>query len=157
MAGLSKASIVLLIVLMVIGASPAGTGGGLKTTTFTVLLAVMWSALRGQREVRFWGQLIPLERIWAAGANAGFYLCMLVIGIYLFNLAEGAPFEQSVFEVVSALGTVGLSTGITAGLGSLGKLILIMLMFTGRVGPLTFGAALFVRREPKVQDSDIAV
>lgn len=156
---LSKSSIMLLIVLMVIGSSPAGTGGGLKTTTFTAMLGVMRSALRGERDVRFWGKKIPVERVWMAFANIGFYLITWVLGVYLLDLAEATPFDQNAFEAASALGTVGLSMGITAGLTEIGKLIITFLMFAGRVGPLTLGAALFFRRvtDESVRDEDLAV
>jgi trk system potassium uptake protein TrkH len=156
---LSKSSILLLIVLMVIGASPAGTGGGIKSTTFSAIWGVMWSAARGEKEVRFWGRTIPLERVWMAFASAGFYLFALVAGVYFFDLVEKSTFDQNFFEAASALGTVGLSMGITSGLSDLGKIILVFLMYCGRVGPLTFGAALFFRQaqKPVVQDSDIAI
>lgn len=156
---LSKASVLLLIILMVIGSSPAGTGGGLKTTTFTAMLGVMKSALRGERDVRFWGKKIPIERVWMAFANIGFYLITLVVGVYFLDLVESTPFDQNAFEAASALGTVGLSMGITPGLTSLGKIIITFLMFAGRVGPLTMGAALFFRKpdEAPIRDEDLAV
>lgn len=160
-AELSKASVLLIIVFMIIGASPSGTGGGLKVTTFTAVIGVIRSAIRGQREVRFWEKTIPFERIWMAVASFGFYLFVLVIGVYLLDLTENSSFDKSFFEAASALGTVGLSMGITSELTAMGKIILIALMFVGRVGPMTFGTALFVRRQGKsgadIRDSDLAV
>jgi trk system potassium uptake protein TrkH len=158
-AALSKASVLLVIVMMVIGASPAGTGGGVKSTTFTAVVGLMRSTLRAETTVRFWGRAVPQERVWMAGASLAFYLLALVIGTYLLDLSQGAEFEASFFEAASALGTVGLSMGITPSLTGIGKLIVIALMFCGRVGPLTFGAALFCRRpdEPVASDSDLAV
>ncbi len=158
-AQLSKASLLLLTVLMVIGASPSGTGGGLKSTTFTAVLGVMRSALRGDQEVRFWGRAVPSERVWTAVAGLGFYLMMLVVGTYLLELTESGRFDQILFEAASALGTVGLSTGITPQLTGMGKLIVTFLMFCGRLGPLTFGMALTFRSglAPKDQDADLAV
>jgi trk system potassium uptake protein len=140
---LSKASILVLIILMVIGSSPSGTGGGLKCTTFTAVLGVMRSAIRGEKEVRFWDRPVPLERVWTAVGSLGFYIGVLVVGTYLLELTESSPFDQNLFEAASALGTVGLSMGITASLTAVGKLIIILLMFAGRLGPLTFGMALF--------------
>ncbi|HNQ25022.1 MAG TPA: potassium transporter TrkG [Phycisphaerae bacterium] len=159
MAALSKASVLLLILLMVIGASPAGTGGGLKCTTFSAFLGVMRSALRGRQEVRFWGRPVPLERVWTAVGSLGFYLLALIAGTYLLELTEPTPFEQNFFEAASALGTVGLSMGITSALTSVGKTIIILLMFCGRMGPLTFGVALFCRMEDTAapRDNDLAV
>jgi trk system potassium uptake protein TrkH len=156
---ISRASLLVLTILMVIGASPSGTGGGLKTTTFSAIIGVMRSALRGDREVRFWNRTVPRERVWVAMASLGFYLLTLVLGTYLLELTETCAFEQSVFEAASALGTVGLSTGITAALSPLGKIVVTLLMFSGRLGPITFGMALFFRRPPigKRQEEDLAV
>jgi trk system potassium uptake protein TrkH len=157
--GLSKASVLVLIVLMVIGSSPSGTGGGLKCTTFSAFLGVMRSAIRGDQEVRFWNRPIPTERVWTAICSVGFYVSALLIGVYLLQMTETSPFEQTFFEAASALGTVGLSMGITASLTKVGKLIIILLMFCGRLGPLTFGMALFGKPDvlPAKQDNDLAV
>lgn len=156
---LSRASLLLIIVLMVIGASPSGTGGGLKSTTFTAVLGVMRSAMRGENEVKFWGRIVPLERVWTAIAGLGFYLITLVIGTYLLELTETAGFAENLFEAASALGTVGLSMGITPMLTTMGKVIIIFLMFCGRLGPLTFGMALFFHKVPETDsaDGDLAI
>jgi len=161
LADVSKASVLLLIIMMIIGASPSGTGGGIKVTTLSAMIGVIRSAIRGEQEVHFWGRHIPTERIWMAVASFGFYLFVLVIGVYLLDLSENTPFEKNFFEAASALGTVGLSMGITSGLTSLGKMIIIILMFIGRIGPISFGAALFLKKldksEPDVLDEDLAV
>ncbi len=157
--GLSNGSLLLLLVLMVIGASPSGTGGGLKTTTFSALIGVMYSSLRGQHEVRFWGRPVPNERIWVAVAALGFYLTFLSVGAYLLELTEKSEFLENLFEAASALGTVGLSMGITASLTNIGKITIILLMFCGRLGPLTFGIALYSQRRKTTgeHDNDLAV
>ncbi len=158
-AALSKASVLLVIVLMVIGASPSGTGGGIKSTSVSAMLGVMMSSLRGETEVRFAGRPIPLYRVFLATASIGFYIVTLIAGAYTLDLVESAPFEQCFFESASALGTVGLSMGITAGLSNLGKIIIVLLMFAGRVGPLTLAVAVFYqpRNHPAVQDADLAI
>jgi len=158
-AGLSKASVLLLVVLMVIGSSPSGTGGGVKVTTISAMMGVMRSAIRGEKEVRFWDRAIPYERVTLAFASLGFYLTAFVIGVYLLELTESTPFDKNLFEVASALGTVGLSMGITATLSVLGKVIITLMMFCGRVGPLTLGSAILGRvlSRPAVQDRDIAI
>lgn len=157
-AAMSKATLLAITILMVIGASPSGTGGGLKSTTFTAILGVMRSALRGERVVKFWGQPIPQERVQTAVASLGFYVSFLVLGTLLLAMTETADFEGVLFEAASALGTVGLSTGITPMLTDLGKLIVIVLMFVGRLGPLTFGMALVLRpRIADKNDSDVAI
>ncbi|MBN1918186.1 MAG: potassium transporter KtrB [Verrucomicrobia bacterium] len=153
-AAMSKATLLAVTILMVIGASPSGTGGGLKSTTFSAILSVMRSALRGERVVRFYGHPIPEERVQTAVASLGFYITFLLIGTLLLALTEAGDFEGILFEAASALGTVGLSTGITPALTELGKLIIILLMFSGRLGPLTFGMALVLRPRPKLEEHD---
>ncbi len=141
---LSPATLFLIIMLMVIGASPSGTGGGLKTTTLTALFGVIRSVMAGNTQVTFWRRAIPIERVRVAMATLGFYSISLIAGCYLLALTESFPFEGLLFEAASALGTVGLSTGITADLSPMGKLIVTGLMFVGRLGPLAFGMALFL-------------
>jgi trk system potassium uptake protein TrkH len=144
---LSASSLFLLAIAMVIGASPAGTGGGLKTTTMSALWAVMVSVLRRRPHTTFFGREIPDARVRAAIASAMFYGGTLAVGIYAFALVETAPLADQAFECASALGTVGLSRGITATLTDAGKWILIALMFAGRVGPLVLGMSFLAPRE----------
>jgi trk system potassium uptake protein TrkH len=156
--GISRASLLIVIMLMVIGASPSGTGGGLKTTTVTAIFGIMKSAVFGEKEVRFWGRLVPLERIWTAVASLGFYVLFLMTGTFFLELTESFSFESTFFEAASALGTVGLSTGITGSLSVLGKLIIIVLMYCGRLGPLTFSIALFLKgSETDDKHEDLAI
>ncbi len=154
----SRASLLLLTILMIIGASPSGTGGGLKSTTFSALLGIMRSTLRGERHVSFWGRRVPERRVRLAMATFCFYMVFLLIGVYLLTFTEDADFEAVVFEAASALGTVGLSTGLTSSLSDLGRVVVTFLMFVGRLGPLTFGLSLFLGRGAmKPQDEDLAV
>lgn len=143
--GMGGATIMLITLIMVVGASPSGTGGGVKTTSVSALFAVVWSTLRGRAEVSLMGREIPLERLQAAATQCTMYLGTLGLGVYALALAEGALTIELLFECVSALGTVGLSMGATAALGPTGKLVVIGLMFVGRVGPLTAGLALLQR------------
>ncbi len=156
---ISRATVMLLVVLMIVGASPAGTGGGVKSTTVSAMIGVMASAIRSERDVRFCGRSIPADRVWTAAATMGFYLLTLLAGVFILLLSESAPFESTLFEAASALGTVGLSMGLTASLTPVGKVTIIALMFCGRVGPLTLGAAILglppAERAPA--DSDLAV
>lgn len=139
---LAPASLVLIMIAMVIGASPAGTGGGMKTTTVSALWATTISVMRSRSAVLMLGHEIPMVRVVAAAAAATFYLVVLAFGIGVLCLTERAGFLPLVFEASSALGTVGLSMGITADLSDAGKLIVTALMFAGRCGPLTIGLAL---------------
>jgi trk system potassium uptake protein TrkH len=156
---LSKATLLVLMLLMFIGASPSGTGGGVKSTTVSALLGVMRSALRGEQKITFWKRPVPMARVLTAIAAIGFYAAMLLFGTFLLELTQSFAFEQNLFEAASALGTVGLSTGITASLTPLGKMIVTFLMLTGRLGPLTFGMALFFKSpgDEATSDSDLAV
>lgn len=156
---LSKATLLVLMLLMFIGASPSGTGGGVKSTTVSALLGVMRSALRGTHEITFWKRPVPMARVLTAIAAIGFYTSMLLFGTFLLELTQTFAFEQNLFEAASALGTVGLSTGITASLTPLGKLVVVFLMLTGRLGPLTFSMALFFKSpdDAATSDGDLAV
>ncbi len=152
---LARGSLMLITILMVIGAAPSGTGGGLKTTTLTAIIGVMKSALRGRKEVTFWKARIPEDRVITAVASLGFYLTFLIFGTYLLTLIERHDFIDLLFEAASALGTVGLSVGITSALSVLGKIVIILLMFIGRLGPLTFGLALFVQPKLIFDDNEV--
>lgn len=160
MGSLSAAGLALTVLLMVVGASPASTGGGLKTTTFGVLLAASWSNLRGEEDVVLWRRRIPFWIVSRALTLFCLYLGTLFLGSLVLTLS-GEPFLDGVFEVVSALGTVGLSLGITPGLSVFGKLVMVLLMFWGRVGLLTFMYSLLLDRTVKGRvsypDTDIPV
>jgi len=158
--GLARPTLLFVTLLMVIGASPSGTGGGLKSTTFTAILGAMRTALRGGGDVRFWGRIVPPDRVLTAVASLGFYCAALFAGTWLLELTESFEPDRILFEAASALGTVGLSTGITADLTAAGKCIVIALMFCGRLGPLTFGIALFRSGRPQppgARTEDLAV
>jgi len=155
--GLAHSAIFLVLLLMIVGASPSGTGGGIKSTTVTAVYAQMISVLKSKTKVVFQNRIIPPHRLSTASANFSFYILFLCGGIYLLLLTESFPIYQVVFEATSAIGTVGLSTGITSSLSALGKLIVIGLMFAGRVGPLSVGTALFMDKEKKIKKDDLAI
>lgn len=141
---LAPSALTVLIVAMVIGASPSGTGGGIKTTGFSALIGTVTSVMRGHPEhITFMKRHIPLHRVFTAVAAAFTYISFLVIAVYCLCLTEKFSFIELCFEASSALGTVGLSMGITSGLSVLGKLIITVTMFLGRIGPLTLGLAFF--------------
>ena len=132
-----------VILLMIIGASPSGTGGGMKSTTFTALYAQLRGTFRGDSKAMFMDRVIPAAKVGLATSNFFFYMLTLAIGTYLVLLVQDEGAYIVLFEVVSALGTVGLSAGLTGSLTVMGKLLIIVLMFLGRVGPLSFGMAVF--------------
>jgi Trk-type K+ transport system membrane component len=190
------------MILMIIGASPSGTGGGIKSTTVSAIFGVLGSVFSKNKEfinykptherrihkshqppgkgllnlfstrkveyttevvieqaddldsifgqvfkIKMMKRTVPYERVIHAVANLSFYFLILAIGILLLLSAEQADFKSIVFEAASALGTVGLSTGITSTLSLIGKYIIIVLMFIGRIGPIAFGVVLLNRRK----------
>lgn len=156
----SLALLLVTIFLMYIGASPSGTGGGLKSTTFTALLAIMWSRIRNNRQVTLFGKIIPQERLYVATSAFILYASLIFLATFLLAFTENFPLHQILFEVTSAIGTVGLSTGITGELTFWGKFIVVFVMFTGRLGVLTFGLAILARRkltETRKDETDLAV
>jgi trk system potassium uptake protein len=146
-AAMSSPAIFMLTVLMFIGASPNSTGGGIKTTTLGVMIAGLWTVLKGREDITMFRRRIPhrvLHSAFSLTLAAGLWVTV-VIGIML--LTEPATFEQVMFEVVSAFGNVGLSTGITMKLSTLSRILLAATMFFGRLGPLAIGSSLIGRRE----------
>lgn len=150
-ANMGLATICFTLFLMFVGASPGSTGGGIKTSTFFILLANARSIISGSREVHLFSRTIPKLVIQEA-------ICILAISmgfIFIFTMGllisdggwiDKSAFIKILFETMSAFSNVGLSTGITAGLSNIGKLIIILTMFIGRISPLTM-ALLVGRRE----------
>jgi len=145
--GLTNACYFLTMILMFIGASPGSTGGGIKTSTFGIFLGSIWSMLRGRNAVEMFKRDVPRDVVSKALSVIILALMLLaVLGFLLLLTEKGNPIHI-LFELVSAFGTVGLSAGITPNLTSLGKIIIIITMFIGRIGPLTLALAIGQRRE----------
>ncbi|MGC1516123.1 MAG: potassium transporter TrkG [Maribacter sp.] len=152
--------LLVTIFLMYIGASPSGTAGGMKITTLTAVFAIMKSRLKNSKKITFLGRVIPYERLYIATSSFIFYTSLIALGTFLLTFSEDFKFEQILFEVASALGTVGLSTGITGELSTIGKTTIIIMMFIGRLGVLTFGLAIWAKHqqeEIQMPMDDIAV
>ena len=140
--GLSETSKMVSSVLMLIGGSPGGTAGGMKTVTVAILFLSVWSTLNGRRNIFAFGKTLPTFTLLRA---LTIIVIMLLIwlggGIVLTITERGSVFAHTsadlLFEVASALGTVGVSTGITLFLSPLGKLLLMLCMYVGRIGPIT--------------------
>jgi trk system potassium uptake protein len=144
---LEPASRFTMILTMMIGASPGGTGGGMKTTTIAVLMLGIGATMRRRKTIQAFGRRISDELIRKAGTLAMCFVLLVSVSTLLLLLSEPFPFEVLLFEVVSAANTVGLSMGITSELSTFGKIVIIVTMFLGRIGPLamlvvlTFGAS----------------
>lgn len=143
---LSKASLLISMVLMFIGASPGSTGGGIKTTTFAVLVLSIIGMFKGTRDLSIFNRRIPNSNSREATSLVVLSATIIFIVLFFLLLLEPFSFEDLMFEAVSAFGTAGLSTGITPMLSTLGKLLIILLMYVGRIGPLTLIYAFAVRQ-----------
>ncbi|MBI4768494.1 MAG: potassium transporter [Deltaproteobacteria bacterium] len=156
MASLTNASLLVMIILMFIGASPGSCGGGIRTTTFALLAGLLWNRLKGKKRVHLFRRTVPEEVISRAiflVTLAGSLILMLTTLILLvesgnlpFLKAKGGLMEV-LFEVVSAFGTVGLSLGITPGLEPASKFLIIISMYLGRVGILSLGYSIAKKGE----------
>lgn len=135
---LQPATLLMMVALMVVGASPVSTGGGIKTVTFAVLLLSLRSLLAGRERVEIYGRALPQRVLMASLAVVFLYVLAASLGVFALSLFDPEmPLRRQMFEVVSALSTVGLSTGITPQLSAASKLVLCLLMFIGRVGPIS--------------------
>ena len=136
------ATSLLMIVLMFIGASPGSTGGGIKTTTFAVLILSVVSIIKGREDVEIFNRTISHKVTKKVMSLVAIALTILITLILVLCLSEKSSFEKIIFEAFSAFGTVGLSMGLTPNLTVIGKIAIIFLMYFGRVGPLTIAFAL---------------
>ena len=153
---LTNATILVMMILMFIGASPGSTGGGIKTTSFALLMLMIWNRFKGSEDVNVFNRTIPREilmRTIAIIFASAFSIC-LITSVLLFTGGVGNLhptqsrhfFVEYLFETISAFGTVGLSMGITANMDDIQKLAIILMMFAGRVGPLTLAFSWYSSR-----------
>ena len=147
---LNESTLLVSSALMLIGAGSASTGGGIKVTTFALLAFVILSEARGDPDVTLFGRRIPDTAQRQALSVALLGLGAGVIGTFVLLSVSDFDMARVLYEAFSAFGTVGLSAGITAGLPDSGKLTLIVLMFLGRVGPVTLFAALVLRQRQRL-------
>jgi trk system potassium uptake protein TrkH len=144
----------LTILLMSIGGAPGSTAGGLKVTTVALIGLVAWSRMRGYRLIHVWDRTVPEETIQRSIGLFVVAFGIVTAAIFTFTWTEiawtpytdAAGFLPFMFEAVSAFNTVGLSMGVTGDLSNPGRVTTIIMMFVGRVGPLTFAASLARRR-----------
>lgn len=134
---LSECGVFIMIMLMLVGGSPGSTAGGMKTTTLAVLIANAICVFRHRDNACFFGRRISEETVRSAATILAMYLTLFIAGALIISRVESLPLLTCLFETASAIGTVGLTLGITPELGQLSRAILIFLMYMGRVGGLT--------------------
>ncbi len=142
-------SLTLLMLLMFVGASPGGTGGGIKTTTLGVIISSLWSQLKGRgSHINIFRREVPADTVYKAFGILSWFGIIVLADMIILSATEKSSYLQILFETTSALGNTGLSTGITASLTTTGKIMLIITMFIGRIGPLAAGYFLVGRPKP---------
>jgi len=147
MSQLRNSTIFILMLLMFIGASPGSTGGGIKTSTTAVMALSIKSMLLNREEIEAYKQTIPRQIVNRTISIITLSINAVVLGFLVLLIVEHYHFSELLFEVISAFGTVGLSTGVTSELSAAGRLVIIFLMFIGRTGPLTLALAIGQREE----------
>ena len=134
---LSGNGIAVMIFLMLVGGSPGSTAGGMKTTTLSVMVSTAVCVFRRREHTRFFGRRIGEDVVRNAAAVLTLYLTLFLVGGFVISCIEGLPLSVCLYESASAVGTVGLTLGITPELGMISRIILIFLMYIGRIGGLT--------------------
>ncbi|TKI56625.1 Trk family potassium uptake protein [Brevibacillus antibioticus] len=143
-----QSSLFLIIILMFIGASPGSTGGGIKTTTFATLIGAVVAQVKGKEDVIFFRQRILPHMVYKSLTLTMIALFIVLVMTMVLSITETtARFEMILFEVTSAFATTGLSMGLTPHLTPIGKTLIILTMFAGRLGPLTIAFALAQRKQ----------
>jgi trk system potassium uptake protein TrkH len=149
--GMHDSTSMMFISLMLIGGGPTSTAGGIKVTTFVVMILATVAFFRRQTQLTAFGRSIGLEQVLKVMALTAISVIVVFVGIFLLTVSHDGDFLDISFEVASAFGTVGLSRGYTGELSELGRAVIIAIMFLGRVGPLTLGFFLATRVTPRVR------
>ena len=139
---MSENGLLLTVLLMMIGGAPGSTAGGMKLTTAFIIAVSSAASLRKRKDVNAFHRRIETDAVANAMTLCTVYIVLLILGTFVISGNEGVPVIQSMFECASALGTVGLTTGITPALHTVSKVMLILFMFFGRVGGLTLAYAM---------------
>ena len=147
---MTEAGLGIVIALMLVGGSPGSTAGGMKTTTLAVLIANTLACFRRKEGAQMFGRRVEDNAVKNAATIFMMYIIFFFGGAIVISITEGLPFSTCLFETASAIGTVGLTLGITPGLGVISQIILMMLMFLGRVGGLTLIYAALSGRGKKI-------
>jgi len=148
MANVADYTLFFTMLLMFVGGASGSTAGGIKINTFGMLVATIWSTIRGRERAGAFGRQFNTQQIHRALTLVMFSLGLVCLVVFILTVTEEFHFLNLLFETVSAFGTVGLSTGITPNLSMAGRLIITGTMFAGRLGPLTLALALIQRQQP---------
>jgi trk system potassium uptake protein TrkH len=148
MGNVAAHTLFFIMLLMFVGGASGSTAGGIKVNTFGMLIATIWSTLRGKDHAGAFGRQFTQQQINRALTVIMLSIGLISIAVLLLTFTESFRFIDLLFEIFSAFGTVGLSTGITPELSIIGKFIVTLTMFAGRLGPLTVGLALIQSQQP---------
>jgi trk system potassium uptake protein TrkH len=154
MSQLKTATKLVMAIYMFIGGSPAGTAGGVKTVTFALVLLSVHALVKGKEEVSIFKKNISSIVVKRALVISFIYLSISLISLFVLSITENKEFIDLIFEVYSAIATVGLTAGLTPHLTVIGKIIIMILMYIGRIGPLTM-VLIFVKRYNQLRGKEI--
>ena len=143
----TDASILVCMIMMFIGGSPSGTAGGVKTTTVAIILIAAMSIIKGTEEAECFQRAIPLKTVRKAMAVVLVSFSVLLVGTAALSAVTGGDFVDVIFEMASAVGTVGLTRGFTGTMNVAGKLIVIVCMYLGRIGPISLAIAIQAKKK----------
>jgi trk system potassium uptake protein TrkH len=153
-------TLLVQIALMFVGTAPTSTGGGIRVTTIALLFLVVLMQVRGREEVDAFGRSVPRGLVQKAFALLSLSALLVLAATLAIMISDGLPLLPALFEITSAFGTVGLSLNVTTGLSTFAKLLVAVVMFLGRVGPITLVLALSARQKPRdysYPQEDIAI
>jgi trk system potassium uptake protein TrkH len=148
---LHEGTISFMLLLMFVGAGSASTGGGIKLTTFLVIVLSVLTFLRQKTQIKIGNRAIKDQIVIRSLAISTISILFIFLAVFILNITEPDPFLKILFEVISAFGTVGLSMGLTASLSDIGKIIIVFIMFLGKLGPLTFAFSLATPKHDKIR------
>lgn len=149
--GMHDSTTLVTMTLMIVGGGSASTAGGIKVTSLCVLLLATIAFFRRTRHLNAFGRTLGVDEVMKVMALTTTTMLILVAGVFLISISHSGPFLDLAFEVTSAFGTVGLSRGATGDLDGFGRVVIMVIMFIGRVGPLSIGFFLATRSVPRVK------
>jgi trk system potassium uptake protein TrkH len=150
-ANIHESTALMTMTLMLVGGGSTSTAGGIKVTTLIVLILATIAFFRRSKNLHAFGRSMGAEEVFKVMALTTMSILLVMFGIFIMSISHDGEFIALAFEVTSAFGTVGLSLGATGELDGVGRAMIILMMFLGRVGPLTLGFFLATRSVPRVR------